>query len=108
MQPRTGREGAPTKEKPFKRALRPEDTVALHRAHRDWLSEKLRVPFEGPTVVVTHHGPHRGSLASAYAIDWLSGAFVSELPEEFFEVPSLWIQVPENDSFDPALVVEIH
>lgn len=131
------KDGAPSQEKPFKRALRPDDTIALHRAHRAWLAGKLKEPFDGVTVVVTHHGPHRGSLAASYANDWVSGAFVSELPEAFFEVPALWIHghthtsfdyrigncrvmcnprgymlgrhkaVPENEAFDAALVVEV-
>jgi hypothetical protein len=40
-------------------------------------------------VVVTHHSPHRGSLAARFATDWVSGAFVSELPLDFFEIPVL-------------------
>ncbi|WP_431273186.1 metallophosphoesterase [Variovorax ureilyticus] len=95
-----GTAAAPTKEKPFKRALRPVDTIALHQAHRSWLSAKLNEPFEGPTVVVTHHAPHRGSLASLYASDWVSGAFVSELPKHFFEVPVLWVHGHTHTSFD--------
>lgn len=91
---------APSKEKPFKRALRPSDTLALHQDHRGWLRAKLSEPFEGPTVVVTHHAPHRLSLAERYASDWGSGAFVSELPESFFEVPALWVHGHTHNSFD--------
>ncbi|MDM0085659.1 metallophosphoesterase [Variovorax sp. J31P179] len=117
------------------RLLTPEDTLAFHRAQRQWLATKLAEPFVGPTVVVTHHAPHRQSLAARYADDWCSGAFVSELPEEFFKVPVLWVhghthtsfdyrvgncrvlsnprgylsasQPPENEQFDPALVVDV-
>lgn len=119
------------------RRLQPEDTLALHQAHRQWLWTKLNEPFDGPTVVVTHHAPHRNSLAHVYATDWLSGSFVSELPYEFFKVPVLWVhghthtsfsyrigscrvvcnprgyllgrdrRTPENPKFDPALVIEI-
>lgn len=124
-------------EGPSKRLLTPEDTLTMHKAHRAWLAEKLGEPFAGPTVVVTHHAPHRNSLAQIYATDWVSGAFVSELPEAFFEVPVLWVhghthtsfdyrvgdcrvvcnprgymlgmrkRVPENDDFNPAFVVDI-
>lgn len=118
------------------RRLRVEDTLALHRVQRDWLLEQLAAPFDGPTVVVTHHGPHRGSLAPRFAADWVSGAYLSELPEAFFDVPVLWVHghthtrrdyrvgrcrvlcnprgyatvdraVPENAEFDPACVVEV-
>jgi predicted phosphodiesterase len=52
------------------RILRPEDTVELHRASRAWLDARLRVPHEGPTIVVTHHAPsdrsqHRSSLVES-------------------------------------------
>jgi Icc-related predicted phosphoesterase len=129
--------GARGSERPSKRLLTPADTLALHQVHRAWLAAKLEEPFAGPTVVVTHHAPHRNSLAPIYATDWVSGAFVSELPEEFFKVPVLWVhghthtsfdytvgecrvvcnprgyllgrskRVPENDDFNPAFVVDI-
>ena len=116
------------------RALTPHDTLRLHRQQRLWLQHKLAEPFDGPTVVVTHHGPHRGSLAPRFAADWVSTAYLSELPESFFEVPVLWVHghthsshdyrvgrcrvvcnprgyqtaamcAPENAAFDPARVV---
>lgn len=119
------------------RPFTPQDSVDLHRAHRAWLWEKLQEPVAVPTVVATHHAPHRGSLAPQYAADWVSGAFVNELPLDFFEVPSLWVhghthtsfdyrvgrcrvisnprgymlgshpQTPENEHFDPTLVIEV-
>ena len=121
----------------LRRPFTPEDSIALHRQHRAWLSRKLKEPFDGPTVVVTHHAPHRGSLAAHYATDWVSGAFVNELTPDFFEVPALWVhghthasfdyrvnqcrvvcnprgymrgvsqRAPENDRFDPTFIVEL-
>lgn len=82
------------------RLLLPEDTLALHRAERAWLLAALREPFDGPTVVVTHHAPHRGSLAPKFARDPASTGFVSELPGEFFEVPVLWVHGHTHHSFD--------
>lgn len=126
---------APAAAKPRKRRLSPEDTRALHLSDRAWLAQKLAEPFAGPTVVVTHHAPHRNALAPHYQSDWLSPAFVSELPDAFFEVPSLWIhghlheshsyevgncrvvcnprgyvrdgRDHENKQFNPGLVVEL-
>lgn len=119
------------------RPFTPQDSIDLHHAHRAWLWAKLQEPFDGPTVVVTHHAPHRDSLAPRYAADWASGAFVSELPLEFFQVPVLWVhghthtsfdyrvgrcrvisnprgymlgsrlQTPENEQFAPSLVIEL-
>lgn len=91
---------APAAAKPKKRRLTPEDTRALHMSDRAWLAQKLAEPFAGPTVVVTHHAPHRNSLAPHYQSDWLSPAFVSELPDSFFEVPSLWVHGHLYESHD--------
>ncbi|MDN8612405.1 metallophosphoesterase [Variovorax ginsengisoli] len=82
------------------RRLTAEDTRQIHLKQRTWLSQKLSEPFDGPTVVVTHHAPHRGSLAQRYAQDWVSGAFVNELPESFFDVPVLWVHGHTHESFD--------
>ena len=51
------------------RLLTPEDTLALHQAQRPGLATELAESFDGPTVVVTHHAPHRQSLAAQYAED---------------------------------------
>lgn len=49
------------------RLLRPEDTAAIHAETLGGMEAALENPFEGPTVVVTHHAPHRGSIAPEYA-----------------------------------------
>jgi predicted phosphodiesterase len=86
------------------RLLRPADTLAIHWQHRDWLGRKLREPHAGPTVVVTHHAPHRGSLAQRFASDPISAGFVSELPDAFFETPDLWVHGHTHDSFDYTVI----
>lgn len=82
------------------RKLQAADTLRIHQTQRAWLQAKLAEPFAGPTVVVTHHAPHRGSLSPRYAGDWASGAFVNELPDQFFEVPVLWVHGHTHQSFD--------
>ena len=82
------------------RRLTPHDTLRLHQQHRAWLQLRLAEPFDGPTVVLTHHGPHRGSLAPRFAADWVSAAYLSELPPSFFQVPSLWLHGHTHSSHD--------
>jgi predicted phosphodiesterase len=91
---------APAREGSVPRRLTPHDTLRLHRAQRAWLEAALAEPFDGTTVVVTHHGPHRGSLAPRYAADWVSTAYLSELPRHFFEVPALWVHGHTHTSHD--------
>jgi len=84
----------------IEKRLSPEDALDLHMCERQWLLSKLGEPFQGKTVVVTHHAPSSGSIASKFAADLLTPAFVSNLPEEFFEVPVLWIHGHTHTSFD--------
>jgi len=84
----------------LRRLLRPEDTLAMHWIDRDWLRRALEEPFDGPTVVVTHHAPSRGSVAERYAADWVTPAFVSDLPSTFFKVPVLWVHGHTHSPFD--------
>ena len=82
------------------RKLQAVDTLRIHQAQRAWLRDRLAEPFTGSTVVVTHHAPHRGSLSQRYADDWASGAFVTELPDTFFDVPVLWIHGHTHQPFN--------
>lgn len=90
----------PRRTRQVSRLFRAEDALALHWVDRDWLLREMRTPFDGPTVVITHHAPAAGSLAPQYAGDRLSPAFVSNLPQEFFDVPSLWIHGHTHHSAD--------
>jgi predicted phosphodiesterase len=96
---------APTKrqyrEREFRRLLRAEDTLSMHWVDRDWLRRQLDERFAGPTVVVTHHAPSSGSAAERYASDWLTAAFVSDLPDPFFVGSAdVWIHGHTHTSFD--------
>lgn len=68
----------------------PEQSVTLHQATVEWLKLKLKESFPGPTVVVTHHVPHRGSIAPHYAKDMLTAAFTSDL-EHLMGFSALWV-----------------
>lgn len=65
---------------PAGRTLRPQDTLRLHRISRRWLEHRLEMPFDGPTVVITHHAPlaprDRPTDPLRRA---LAGAFISDL-----------------------------
>jgi predicted phosphodiesterase len=114
------------------RTLRPEDTRALHAASRRWLTERLAVAHDGPTVVITHHAPlvrvnppsptHR-ALLGAFASDlsglvecdgvdlWIYGhlhraADLDVGGTRVLSNPRGYPHEPVED-FDPALVVEV-
>ena len=59
--------------------FRPDHALRRHIASRAWLQGELAKPFDGPTVVMTHHAPHRKSIEAVYKDDRLTPAYVSDL-----------------------------
>nr|WP_314576521.1 metallophosphoesterase [uncultured Pseudomonas sp.] len=60
------------------RRLRPDDLIKRNHEARTWLTNELGKPFDGRTVVITHHAPtphvvgdkHDGHLTASYANNW--------------------------------------
>ncbi len=79
----------------------PEDAIRLHEQSRDWLAQMLAQPFDGKTVVVTHHAPSPRSVHPRYAQHPLTPAFASDL-EELMDASrvALWIHGHMHDAFD--------
>ena len=79
----------------------PNEALLLHRESRAWLETALANPFDGKTVVVTHHAPHPLSVAPVYAGDSLTPAFVSDLSTLIEQYqPDLWVHGHTHASFD--------
>jgi len=79
----------------------PEDAIRLHTASRDWLAAMLAEPFDGKTVVVTHHAPSSQSVHPRYARDLLTPAFASNLENLMDgDRAALWIHGHMHESFD--------
>ncbi|MDR0241859.1 MAG: metallophosphoesterase [Burkholderia sp.] len=89
-----GTPGAP------ERDFSPADAIALHRQSRAWLETQLAAPFAGKTIVVTHHAPHRRSLAERYAEDLASAGFVTDMAELVKPPVDLWLHGHTHTSFD--------
>lgn len=111
--------------------FRPEEACSLHLSSCRFIEGVLARPHDGPTVVVSHHAPHPGSVAQRYRGDPLTPAFVSDLSDLMARGrPDLWVHghthtsfdyrvgptrvvcnprgfPGENDVFDPGLVVEV-
>ncbi|MBU6492927.1 MAG: metallophosphoesterase family protein [Burkholderiales bacterium] len=81
------------------RPFEPADALRLHRRQSQWLAQRLREPFDGKTVVVTHHAPHVGSLHPRFAQDIVSAGFVSDL-SALMGPACLWVHGHTHDSFD--------
>ena len=86
------------------RRFSPEDSIVLHEASRDWLATMLAEPFEGKTVVITHHLPSPRSVPPRFAQSPLTPAFVSNLDDLMDGGRlALWIHGHTHDPFDYEL-----
>ena len=80
--------------------LRAEQALQEHRRCRRWLGQQLGQGRDGRrTVVVTHHGPHPGSVHPRFAGSPVNGAFVSDLTE-LLDQADFWLHGHVHDSFD--------
>lgn len=79
----------------------PKRALDLHRRSRGYLDGQLAWPHDGPTVVVTHHAPHRGSIHARWKGSTLNACFASDLSELIEErKPDLWVHGHMHDSAD--------
>ena len=86
----------------FPMPFRPPEAYMRHVDERRWLTDRLADEHDGPTVVVTHHAPHPGSLHERYEEEGaLNASFISDLSGiiEAFK-PALWIHGHVHDGHD--------
>lgn len=116
------------------RLLTPQDTADDHQRCRAWLAQQLAQPFDGATVVVTHHLPSWQSVSPLFAHAVTNAAFVSDC-DDLVRQADVWIhghthvsrryrlgdclvvcnprgyprgpQVFENDEFDAGFVLDV-
>ena len=65
----------------FEDRFTPAVSQCLFDSSVAWLESKFAEPHAGPTVVVTHFAPARGSIAARFAGSPLNACFVSDLEE---------------------------
>jgi predicted phosphodiesterase len=82
------------------RPFRAQDALEIHREQVRWLAAELARPFAGPSVVVTHHLPHVGSMHPKFSRDPLNPAFGSDLARLVRSPVELWIHGHTHESFD--------
>jgi predicted phosphodiesterase len=116
---------------PEYRRFSPGDARTLHLRSIRWLQAALDEPFDGPTVLVTHHAPGLRSVNPVYRENHVTAAYASDLEWMMDGRAALWIHghthvcvdyeiggtrtlanqrgYPDDAvaGFDPARVVEI-
>ncbi|GGD28909.1 serine/threonine protein phosphatase [Aureimonas glaciei] len=76
----------------YRRRLLPWMLAEEHRRHRDTIDSLLATPFDGPTVVITHHAPSGRSLLGGRATEPLDASYASDLePLIRRHAPDFWI-----------------
>jgi Icc-related predicted phosphoesterase len=81
--------------------LKPIQTLARFRRSLEFLEKRLRISFDGPTVVVTHHLPSQGPVHSRYAGSLASAAYASDLTNLIGRCkPNAWIHGHVHVSMD--------
>ena len=115
------------------RPLTPSDCLRLHRESYAFIESELAQPFDGVTIVMTHHAPSGRSLPDFRQGDPINAAYASDLEALIEQTrPQLWVHghihsssdyrigatrvvcnprgyFPSqlNPDFDPALVVDL-
>lgn len=83
------------------RPLRPEDTLAMHAETLSFFDGCMNATKNRPTVVVTHHAPHVGSVHARHAGDDVTPSFASDLSDRIDRwKPRMWIHGHVHSSFD--------
>jgi predicted phosphodiesterase len=78
----------------------PEHALRMHREQRAWLEARVATPDAPPTVVVTHHLPHRRSIHPKFYGDSLNACFASDLAQLFRPPVALWVHGHTHESLD--------
>lgn len=79
----------------------PWHAAAEHRLDLAFIRSELATEHHGPTVVVTHHAPHSGSVQPRHQGSALSPAFASDLSALIGGYqPELWIHGHDHGSHD--------
>ncbi len=79
----------------------PDHAQAIFQTHSTWIDSTLDQPFDGPTVVITHHAPSAQSIHPRFAGSPINVCFVSDLEHLMGEDRAvLWVHGHTHDSFD--------
>jgi 3',5'-cyclic AMP phosphodiesterase CpdA len=80
--------------------LLPRHTVAVHAVHRAWIEARLAEPFDGRTIVATHHAPH----PEATRFDEAAPCYASDLTEMIGRLqPDRWIFAHVHRDFEAEI-----
>lgn len=71
------------------RRFSPQDALQLHLESKAFLTTALQQPFDGKTVVVTHHAPSLACAHPYFGFNKLAGAYISDC-DALLKQADLW------------------
>lgn len=78
-----------------------ELVIERHKETLAFFKEKLSEPFDGPTVVISHHTPSSLSVPEEYKTNDITAGYTSRLEEFILDhEPALWIHGHTHSRFD--------
>ncbi len=81
--------------------LTTDQSIYRHGVSREFITNALRQPFDGPTVVLTHHAPSWLSVPEEFRGDKVSAGYASRLEELILDTkPVLWVHGHTHTPFD--------
>ncbi len=81
--------------------LSPDELETLFQRNCAWLEDSLNTPFDGPTVVITHHAPSTKSIHPRFEGSLINTCFVSDSEHLMgSDRVVLWIHGHTHDSYD--------
>jgi Icc-related predicted phosphoesterase len=79
----------------------PQDLIREHNVSKVFMYTTTAQPFEGKTVMISHHAPSELSCAEKYRNDKLTPAYASRLENDMLDMNiDLWIHGHIHDSAD--------
>ena len=73
---------------------------SLFEKNRGWLKSKLHEPFDGQTVVITHHAPSGDSQHEQYEGNPYASCFITDMENLMGKNVNLWIHGHTHNNFD--------
>lgn len=85
----------------IKRRFMPLDALSIHNKELRWIEEQLLKPFNGKTMIVTHHGPHPVCQHPGFPMSEITTAFHSDLSKliDVYEI-DLWVYGHTHSNLD--------
>jgi predicted phosphodiesterase len=74
------------------RPVKANDLISVHHEHRLYIQEQLRLPHDGPTLVMTHHAPSEVSVQDCDQDRLVDNAYASNMEGMIKDLkPDAWV-----------------